>query len=612
MSAGQQAILHASVQIYATGTTGNGSAATPLLSKPVKTDDAGNFTMSGVRPCPSATSEVYLVSTGGSPAQSRTENPDAMLMTLLGSCSTLTSFTSIHLNEVTTVASVYALAPYMSGPSAIGSSAGDAQVLADAVNMASELANLDAGTSPGLVPAGEAAPTDKLNTLANLINSCVDSRGGSAGDGSSCGNLFLYAGESTISPSRDTLSAVLAIAKAPAPTSPLRVLHVLEATLGGTLRYMENIATCLGETELCLGFAYATARADSRLEPLLTQLDRSGWNLYPVPMRREINFAGELESIRKLRRVLQEFRPDVVHCHSSKAGVLGRVASLLVRPSPAVVYSPHALAIPLGRQYLYIERLLCKLAGRFIAVSNSEAEDIVHYELATPDRVSIAYPLIDCDYFTPRAGRVASSRVKGPFTVVGVGRLTAQKDPLRFITIVRKLQETMPDVRGVWIGDGELRQEFEQSAANGSGSFQLVPWQRDIRPFLSAADVLLSTSRYESIGYMVAEALALQVPVVASRISGTSDILIDEYADNMYELDDADRAADLLKRVLQDTGRARGWAASAREMIRRRFNLDSMREALLDAYSRTSGIDIQRGMRPRAKSAQEVDCRWAS
>ena len=207
--------MHASVQIYATGTAGNGSAATPLLSKPVKTDDAGNFTMSGVRPCPSATSEVYMVSTGGSPAQLGTENSDATLMTLLGSCSKLASSTSIHLNEVTTIASVYAVAPYLSGPGAIGSSAEDAQALADAVNMASELANLDTASSPGLVPAGEAAPTDKLYTLANLINSCVDSRGGSAGDGSPCGNLFQYAGESTISPSRDTMSAVLAIAKAP-------------------------------------------------------------------------------------------------------------------------------------------------------------------------------------------------------------------------------------------------------------------------------------------------------------------------------------------------------------------------------------------------------------
>ncbi len=403
-----------------------------------------------------------------------------------------------------------------------------------------------------------------------------------------------------------------AVGKVSAPSSSLRVLHVLEATLGGTLRYMENIAECLGGTDLCLGFAYATARADSRLEPVLTKLERHGWKLYPVAMRREVNVAAELESIWKLRRVLREFRPDVVHCHSSKAGVLGRVASLLVRPSPTVVYSPHALAIPLGRQYLYIERLLRKLAGHFIAVSDSEAEDIVHYQLASPDRITVAYPLIDCDYFTPYANRYTFARATRPLTVMGVGRLTAQKDPLRFIAIVRKLQEMMPDVKGVWIGDGELRETFEEFATTGPESIDLIPWQRDIRPFLSAADVLLSTSRYESFGYMVAEALALEVPVVASRINGTSDILIEEFADNMYEPGDDAGAASLLKRVLQDPTRARQWAASGREMIRERFNSRSMREALFDAYSRAAGTGRQTGARTKVNGASGINRRWAS
>ena len=393
---------------------------------------------------------------------------------------------------------------------------------------------------------------------------------------------------------------------------PLRVLHVLEATLGGTLRYMENVAECLSGTDLCLGFAYATARADSRLEPLLQRLDDLGWNLFPVAMRREINLASEFQAVQKLRQVFETFRPDVVHCHSSKAGVLGRVASLLGRPSPAVVYSPHALAIPLGRQYLYIERLLRKLVGRFIAVSDSEAGEIIQYRLATPDLVTVAYPLIDCDYFKPAAKRDTSVRATGTLTVMGVGRLTAQKDPLRFIAIVRKLQKIMPSVKGVWIGDGELREMFEQMATAGPESIQLVPWQQDIRPFLSAADVLLSTSRYESFGYMVAEALAMEVPVVASRISGTSDILIGKFAENMYEPGDDASAVALLERVLQDPARTRQWAASARMMIRERFNSRSMREALLDAYSRTTNVRKQMSTLPKSTSARGIEYRSAS
>ncbi len=215
VSAGQQPITNAAVQIYATGTAGDGSAATPLLSRPAKTSETGSFTLANLQSCPSSSSEVFLVSTGGSPANLRKENSSASLMTLLGPCSSLASTSSIHLNEVTTIASVYSMAPYMSGPGAIGTSASDTQALLDAATFASELANLGTGTSPGSVPAGEAAPTDKLNTLANLVNSCVESAGGSAGDGSPCGNLFLTAGGNSASPARETVSAVLAIAKEP-------------------------------------------------------------------------------------------------------------------------------------------------------------------------------------------------------------------------------------------------------------------------------------------------------------------------------------------------------------------------------------------------------------
>jgi parallel beta-helix repeat protein len=213
---GQQAIAGASIQVYATGTAGDSSAAIALLSTPAKTDETGAFTVSNLQSCASSASEVYLVATGGAPAESGGgTNPNASLMTLLGSCSTLASTSSIRINEVTTIASVYAVASYMSSAASVGFSAEGAQSFTNSLVLASELANLPAGTSPGVVPAGEAAPVEKLDTLANIVSSCVDSAGGSAGDGSACGNLFQYSGTGPTA-AKDTVGAVLAIAKAPA------------------------------------------------------------------------------------------------------------------------------------------------------------------------------------------------------------------------------------------------------------------------------------------------------------------------------------------------------------------------------------------------------------
>lgn len=206
----------AAIQIYAAGATGDGSPATALLDEPVHTDDTGSFTISNIAACPSATAQTYLVSSGGSSVSSgEGNNAAAGLMTLLGPCGSLSGIGTVRVNEVTTVASVYAVMPFMTAIDAVGSGTGDAQSLDSAVGVAKEMANFTTGTAPGAVPEGEAAPVDALDSLANMVDACVNSAGGTAGDGSLCGTLFASAEAAQTTPPSDTISAVLAIAKAP-------------------------------------------------------------------------------------------------------------------------------------------------------------------------------------------------------------------------------------------------------------------------------------------------------------------------------------------------------------------------------------------------------------
>lgn len=368
--------------------------------------------------------------------------------------------------------------------------------------------------------------------------------------------------------------------------SRIAVLHVLEATLGGTLRYMENVADSLSASEYRLGFAYGSSRADSRLEPFLHKAQDQGWSLFHLPVTREINLKTDYRALVALVSVLRKFKPDILHCHSSKAGVLGRIAGKMVRPTPRIVYSPHALAIPLGKRYLYIERALKCMTDRYFAVSKSEAAQIVQSGLAKEPEVSVVYPMIDAEQFAPSPERRTLESLRNGPTILGVGRLTLQKDPLTFVRIVSKLQEWIPAARGVWVGDGELRDAFYKAASKApfANAFELVPWQHDIRPYFEAADVLLSTSIYESFGYMVAEALAMQVPVVATSVTGTCDILEGSFAARMYRRGDEDSAVALLREVLADTEASQAWAAAAQAMVQSRFSRQAMRLSLSNAY----------------------------
>jgi len=186
---GQQAIVNASIQLYAVGTTGDGSNATSLLTKPVTTDATGSFTITGLYSCSDAT-EVYITATGGNPSPGET-NANLAMMTALGPCSSLTSGTYIFVNELTTAAGVNALAPFMKSYAAIGSGSGDAGALVTAFGVAGELVNTATGVSPGTnVPGGWIVPVATINTLGDIIAACLNSGGGVAGDGSPCGTLF--------------------------------------------------------------------------------------------------------------------------------------------------------------------------------------------------------------------------------------------------------------------------------------------------------------------------------------------------------------------------------------------------------------------------------------
>jgi hypothetical protein len=212
---GQQAVSGSTIQLYAAGATGYGSAATPLLTKTVTSDGAGNFTITGDYSCPSGSPQVYIVATGGNPGLAPGTNNTALaMMAALGPCASLNSSTFIFVDEVTTVASVYALAPFMStgGGTKLGATSTNAPGLANAFATVNNLVNTAKGTAPGPnLPTGATAPTAELNTLADLLSLCVNTSG-PAGE---CTTLFTDATPSGMSAPTNTIDAMLDIALNP-------------------------------------------------------------------------------------------------------------------------------------------------------------------------------------------------------------------------------------------------------------------------------------------------------------------------------------------------------------------------------------------------------------
>jgi hypothetical protein len=227
---GQQPVGGVSLQIYAVGTTGYGSAATPLLTPgAVLTTASGNFDIgtnsNNSYTCPTPDTLVYLVGMGGQPVAAAGSGPavtnnNLAMMVGLGACSTITS-QFINVNELTTVATVWALSPFMSGIANIGSSPSNPLGIKNAFASINTLVNTSTGavSGPGL-PSGATLPINEINTLADILAYCINTGGGGASssgsDGTNCGNVFYLSPNSagTTYPS-DTATAAMNIAQNP-------------------------------------------------------------------------------------------------------------------------------------------------------------------------------------------------------------------------------------------------------------------------------------------------------------------------------------------------------------------------------------------------------------
>jgi len=208
---GAQPLIGATVNLYEAGTSGNGSSGVALLSTALTANAQGGFTVPAGYICSSDSAQLYLVARGGKPGSTAIANNSAItLLTALGACDQ--SRSSVVVNEVTTSAATYALAPFLSAGGNLGASSTNTVGLGNAVATAQALADIGKGASPGpAFAANGSSPAAQIDTLANLLNTCAVS----TISGSGCTALFA-ATATTGGVPNNTLDAMLNLVRNPA------------------------------------------------------------------------------------------------------------------------------------------------------------------------------------------------------------------------------------------------------------------------------------------------------------------------------------------------------------------------------------------------------------
>jgi glycosyltransferase involved in cell wall biosynthesis len=352
----------------------------------------------------------------------------------------------------------------------------------------------------------------------------------------------------------------------------LSVLHVAQPTDGGVAGYV--VAAC--RDQAARGWDITVACPDEgRLAADLTNvgIPHLTWQAGRSPG------PGSVDEARRLGRLVDRQRPDVVHLHASKAGLAGRLA---LRRRLPTLFQPHAwswLAVDGSVRAASIgwERVAARWTDLFVCVGAAEAEQ--GRALGVRGRYTVVRNGVDLDRFSPADDRIRAA-ARGQLGVeadvplaVCIGRVTRQKGQDVLISAWRLVQQHCPRAELSVVGDGDLLQGLRSEQTSG---VRFAGPVTDVRSWLAAADIVVLPSRWEGLPLTALEALATGRSVVASAIPGLLEVITPAVGALIAPDDPAALADSVVRRLLdRSLARAEGNAAArhaAQFDLRRTFD----------------------------------------
>ena len=369
----------------------------------------------------------------------------------------------------------------------------------------------------------------------------------------------------------------------------IRLLLIVES-MGGSSRHVVDLIDGLDPQRFEITLIYGTSRVDDFFRAALPRLTQRARVLGCDDLVREISPAHELKALRFVRQVIRRFRPDVVHCHSSKAGAIGRVAAKLCGVKK-VFYTPHAysfLAPEFGGKkrvvFVGIERFLSRHATTLtFNVSKGERDAALAEHLDRPDKFEVVYNgIADVPLPSKAEAREALGLPQG-VPVAGVtARLVEQKAPMTSVRIAARVLKARPDAHFAYVGDGEAEEAMRALArdAGVADRVHFLGYRQDADRLVAAFDAYLLTSLYEGMPYSLVEALRAGVPIAATRTTGNDEVVVEGENGTLFPVGDVEAGTAALLGLLDNP--------PSREQVRatylRRFTVRRMLDRITARY----------------------------
>lgn len=317
-----------------------------------------------------------------------------------------------------------------------------------------------------------------------------------------------------------------------------------------------------------------------------------GYGLKPViipEIKREISLKEDRKALQKLREVIREFKPDVVHTHASKAGALGRLAASKENV-PVIVHTFHGHVFHsyFGKMktlfYKTVERRLAKKSTKIICISNKQKEEIgsIH-RICKPNKIEVIPLGFDLEKFNKnkKENRMAVRNeygLKDEIAIAIIGRLAPIKDHQFFFNVIESLDtSTIQKVKIFIVGDGELKQEIEERAKAinkklGKELIILTSWINDIDRFNAGMDIICLTSKNEGTPVSLIEAQASGTPVISTNVGGVQDIISEGETGFIVEKNDLENYTKKLSSMINDEKMLEKMSQNGWNFVREKFS----------------------------------------
>ena len=377
----------------------------------------------------------------------------------------------------------------------------------------------------------------------------------------------------------------------------MKVLHIItRLDRGGSAD--NTLLSCIGQRRRGHEVVLAAGPGLTEESPLRPRAESEGVELVRIPsLVRAVDPLKDWGALRACRRLIREGRFDLVHTHTSKAGILGRLAARLVGGC-RVVHTPHGHVFYgyfgpwKTRLFVWAERLMARWTDAIVTLTDREAEEHLALGVGRPSQFVTIFSGIPLPPAKARGGadparRQALGLPPEGMLVGSVGRLDPVKGHGLLIRAFARLRDRHPGARLILIGDGEEREAYQALARELeiAERVRFLGWRGDVDDLLGELDLFVFPSRNEGMGRAAVEAMAAGLAVVATRTGGLTEVVRDGETGLLVPPGDADALSAAMDRLLARPEERRAMGEAGRNLAQA-YSAERMCEKIEGLYQR--------------------------